>query len=240
MKKVAVVLTLALVCFAIMAVNSNTVSADEDINKVIKKLNQSKRIVEDSVMPVEDIDTVVKKLKSSKRILKKRVLPKIGAVPRTGQTTSYATGDDGDLQMGTAWPTPRFTDNGDGTVTDNLTGLIWLKDASCFGIRSWYDALNDCNNLADGQCGLGDGSIVGEWRLPNRFELESLLDLSQRPCLPPGHPFAGVPSSTIVYWSSTVYNGDSAFAWYVVVNNGNVWSYEKSINLYVWPVRGGQ
>jgi len=43
-------------------------------------------------------------------------------VPKTGQTTSYASGDDGDLELGTAWPSPRFTDHGNGTVTDNLTG----------------------------------------------------------------------------------------------------------------------
>jgi len=54
-------------------------------------------------------------------------------VPKTGQTTSYATGDDGDLEKGVAWPDPRFMDNGNGTVTDNLTGLIWLKNANCFG-----------------------------------------------------------------------------------------------------------
>src|SRR5215831_10404550 len=52
-------------------------------------------------------------------------------VPRTGQTTSYAAGDDGALQKGVAWPTPRFTDNNNGTITDNLTGLIWLKNANC-------------------------------------------------------------------------------------------------------------
>jgi hypothetical protein len=47
-------------------------------------------------------------------------------VPKTWQTTSYGTGDDGDLRKGVAWPDPRWTDNGDGTVTDHLTGLIWL------------------------------------------------------------------------------------------------------------------
>ncbi len=54
-------------------------------------------------------------------------------VPKTGMTTSYRTGDDGDLERGVALVTPRFTDNGDGTVTDNQTGLIWLKNANCFG-----------------------------------------------------------------------------------------------------------
>ena len=66
-------------------------------------------------------------------------------VPKTGKTTSYATGDDGDLEKGVAWPIPRFTDNSNGTIRDNLTGLIWLKDANCFGSRTWSEALSDCN-----------------------------------------------------------------------------------------------
>ena len=48
-------------------------------------------------------------------------------VPKTGQTTSYATGDDGNHQTGISSPNPRFTDNGDGTVMDKQTGLVWLK-----------------------------------------------------------------------------------------------------------------
>lgn len=50
------------------------------------------------------------------------------ALPKTGQTTNYATGDDGDLEKGTSWPSPRFIDNSDGTITDNLTGLIRNKN----------------------------------------------------------------------------------------------------------------
>jgi hypothetical protein len=66
-------------------------------------------------------------------------------VPKSGQTTSYATGDDGDLERGVEKPPlkDRFTDNGDGTVTDNLTGLIWLKNADCFGSRTWHEALHN-------------------------------------------------------------------------------------------------
>ena len=48
-------------------------------------------------------------------------------IAATGQTESYAPGDDGDLKKGVAWPEARFIDNGDGTVTDGLTGLTWLK-----------------------------------------------------------------------------------------------------------------
>ncbi len=51
----------------------------------------------------------------------------------TGQVTSYAAGDDGGFQAGEPWPSPRFIDNGDGTVTDQLTGLMWLQNANIFG-----------------------------------------------------------------------------------------------------------
>jgi hypothetical protein len=53
-------------------------------------------------------------------------------VPKTGQTESFATGDDGDLQMCVSWPTPWFIDNGDETVTDKLTGLIWTQNGQLF------------------------------------------------------------------------------------------------------------
>ena len=160
------------------------------------------------------------------------------AVPQTGQTTSYATGDDGDLEKGVAWPNPRFTDNGDGTVTDNLTGLIWLKNANCFGTRTWDQALSDCNGLSNGSCGLTDGSVDGDWRLPNVNELISLVDRGRLiPPLPFGHPFTNVRSDP--YWSSTTAADSSFFAWYVDMNLGDVFSVANGNVHYVWPVRGG-
>ena len=145
-------------------------------------------------------------------------------IPKTGQTECWdefgmsipcaGTGQDGEYQNGTSIA-PRLTDNGDGTVKDNLTGLIWLKDANCFGARPWTDALSDANTLANGSCGLAEHSVgqvrTGEWRLPNVRELHSLMDFSQfAPALPVGHLFAGVQSSGL-YWSSTTYaNAPSA------------------------------
>lgn len=158
---------------------------------------------------------------------------------QTGQTTSYADGDDGDLQRGVAWPAPRFEDNADGTVTDHLTGLIWLKNANCAGWMRWNDALDYCNNLASGSCGLTDGSVAGNWRLPNRKELMSLVDYDNyNPALPNGHPFNNVQSS---YYrsASTLANGTN-YAWYVSMYYGIVYDFRKSSNGYVWPVRGGQ
>jgi len=66
---------------------------------------------------------------------------------------------------------PRFTDNGNGAVTDNRTGLVWLKHASCFKDRTWDEAVVDVAELADGAvCDgvtLRDGSKPGDWRMPS-------------------------------------------------------------------------
>jgi hypothetical protein len=167
-------------------------------------------------------------------------------LPRTGQTVSYAAGDDGALQKGAVWPEPRFRDNGNGTVTDNLTGLIWLKDADCRdtvgGINKssgglvWADALTWCNNLDSGACSLSDGSKAGDWRLPNITELESLVDLqSYNPPLPSGHPFINVQAWS--YWSSSSYHYTYS-AWYVGMVDGYVNDGNKNDSSDVWPVRG--
>jgi hypothetical protein len=134
-------------------------------------------------------------------------------VLKTGQIISYATGDDGQYQAGATIPNPRFTDNGNGTVTDNLTGLIWLKNANCSGpfATNWQGALdfiaelNSTGKMSGNDC--GDTSNVGshqaDWRLPNINELLSLVDWSQRnPAVPPGLPFTNL-RITLSYWSST-------------------------------------
>ena len=171
-------------------------------------------------------------------------------VEKTGQITSYSAtgGEDGDLKKGVAWPNPRFTDKGNGTVTDNLTKLIWLKNANAFGVRTWEQALSDANTLSSGSAGLTDGSMAGDWRLPNRKELESLLDFAYYgPALSSasgmsqwtsGDAFIGVQSS--IYWSSTTYSGYTAGAWGVDLSDGSVSYGGKANTYYVWPVRAGQ
>lgn len=163
-------------------------------------------------------------------------------VPRTGQTTSYATGDDGDLEKGVAWPNPRFTDNGNGTVTDNLTGLMWLQEPTCMGPASWTNWLTLISNLSSGTdygCANYTAGTFDDWRMPNRFELESLLDLSEtHPALPAGHPFINVIS---YYWSSTTYAQDTNEAWQVDVSGyGGMRTATKGLAWRSWPVRGGQ
>jgi len=174
--------------------------------------------------------------------------PKRAWVEKTGQTIIYAPGDDGDFQKGVAWPVPRFRDNGNGTVTDRLTGLIWLKNANCFGTMEWGDALSVCNDLADGQCGLTDGSEPGDWRLPNIKEFQSPIHFGYYyPALPntegtgqwtEGDPFTGVQSG--FYWSSTTLAYYAGFAWSVGLAHFDVDFSNKSPSYFVWPVRGRQ
>jgi hypothetical protein len=159
-------------------------------------------------------------------------------VPKTGQTIPYAAGDDGSLQKGVPWPEPRFTDNGNGTVTDKLTGLIWMKNASVLGAASWSQALIIANGLKSGDADLTDGSVAGDWRLPNLRELQSLIDYSStNPALPAGHPFTGVQS--FFCWSSTTNAYYPTYAWHVFFSDGNVYGNVKSYFSYVWCVRGG-
>ncbi|MDZ7695559.1 MAG: DUF1566 domain-containing protein [Deltaproteobacteria bacterium] len=167
-------------------------------------------------------------------------------VPKTGQTTSYAAGDDGNLGEGVAWPDPRFMDNGDGTVTDNLTGLIWLKDGGCMGARAWGDSsgetfavISQFNEGVDFACGQYTAGTYTDWRLPNFRELLSLMDFGQEnPALPSGHLFTSVKNDS--YFSSTTRVDDAGRAWGVHIYQSYLINKDKTTTAYVWPVRGGQ
>ncbi len=183
------------------------------------------------------------------------------AVPETGQTTQYDTNtpqaDDGGTDPpGSALPTPRFTDNGDGSVTDNLTGLIWLQNADCAATTAaWQSALdyvvelNDTATMNTNSCGY-TGSQT-DWRLPTMRELHSLVHVGYTgPALSndagnakwandTSSSFTNVKSN--YYWSSTSYSDGTALAWRVAMSYGYVGNGHKTTaDYYVWPVRGGQ
>jgi len=172
-------------------------------------------------------------------------------VPKTGQTSTMdfhgalITSDDGYLQKGIEWPVPRFTDNNDGTVTDHLTRLVWLKNANCFGLIDWYHALFSAEDLASGQCQLTDGSVVGDWRVPNRNELLSTIDIEVEavgPKIAGQSYFTNFGESNPYYWtSSTAPPNWPAEAYYVNLYDGTSGyrgKREESANYcLVWPVR---
>lgn len=78
-----------------------------------------------------------------------------------------------------------------------------------------------------------------DWRLPNRFELESLLDLGTfGPALPSGHPFTNVQSD--YYWSSSINFADGVDMWRVDFYSGHVDSEYKEFNSnFLWCVHSG-
>jgi hypothetical protein len=180
------------------------------------------------------------------------------------------TDQDGELQEGVASPSPRFTKNVNaaddtgavggtagngicdgtetcnGTITDNLTGLIWLQNANCANAgRDWATALSDVaslnmngtmnsNNCSDTSKA---GSHQIDWRLPNVRELHSLVDYGRfSPSLPASHPFTNFQ---VNYWSSTTFAFNPEGAWVVGFFTGFVIPDFKTSSQSVTAVRGG-
>jgi uncharacterized protein YecT (DUF1311 family) len=181
----------------------------------------------------------------------------ISAIPQTGQKSCYHsvgyiidcknTGQDGELQKGVKWPDPRFTDNGNKTITDNLTGLMWTKDANApsSGLmvcdpakyKNFQGAIDYINCINTNKY-LG----YNDWRLPNRKEIFSLVNYGEVNSASWLHSqgFNNVQSH---YWSSTAYAfaSDSAYGAVWEINmNGYVSNTFTSFNAFVWPVRSGK
>jgi hypothetical protein len=146
-----------------------------------------------------------------------------------------------------------YTDNGNGTVTDHATGLMWEKLSDDDGIHdwdnsySWYDAFTIKIARLKTECFAG----YCDWRLPNRRELESLVVVSHTaPAVDPVFNTACAPGCTVTtcsctqpdsyYWTSTSYQDPSlSAAWAVGSNFGVVDGHEKFLELSVRAVRGG-
>ena len=146
----------------------------------------------------------------------------------------------------------RWCDQGDGTVKDMTTGLVWLKNANWGGHKTWRinavcsypdltcfdDAHQRAGLLAAGSAGadLSDGSSVGDWRLPTKTELYNLANGTESIRSSTPRVFTGVQSSH--YWSSTTYASYTSYAWTVYMGDGGVSSSDKGdYYFYVWPVR---
>lgn len=137
-------------------------------------------------------------------------------------------GQDGELQMGTAWPQPRFQELEQG-IWDRLTDLVWARASDLTGPVNWEQALQAIKELNHSLDPKG-------WHLPNINELESLVDAQEHtPALPSEHPFLDVQE---VYWSSTssMFEPDWAFALYMHKGAVGV-GYKPGAKFHVWPVR---
>lgn len=170
-------------------------------------------------------------------------------VAKSGQTSSFYINDDGALEKGVVAPSPRFIDNNNGTVSDRLTGLVWLKNGACAMFfpfdpnmgnvaRTWTAAMTACNNLTNGYCGLSDNSQPGDWRLPNVRELQSLVDYGQwNPALSVDSPLRASTQLNLDYWTSTSYASENATRWTVNFWTGGVVNRVESTTYYIRAVR---
>lgn len=149
----------------------------------------------------------------------------------------------------------RYEDNGDGTVTDCRTGLVWLRDASCDelgGTGNWENMMAAAAGLADGMCGLTDGSYPGFWRLPTVAEFMEMVASANKlgfdyPSLTnakgdakwttDGDAFVGVEHSCCEYWTSSEI--DTGGVWDLNMRTGDLDIDGKFSRNWVWPVRSG-
>ncbi len=123
-----------------------------------------------------------------------------------------------------------FVDNANGTISDTTTGLMWQKGET--GAMTWEQALAYCENL----------QLAGynDWRLPNRNELQSIVDYARYNPAIDQTMFPGATSS--YYWSSTTCAWNQGHAWgvYFFSGYGYVDFDDKSGSHYVRAVRAGQ
>jgi hypothetical protein len=154
----------------------------------------------------------------------------------TGIVSSFVSGDDGALK---ATITKMYIDNGDGTVTDNVTGLIYQKCSSGQGAidcstgnaitYTWNNANSYCNSL---------GLAGKSWRLPTVNELANILDYSKStsPTIDEKQ-FPSTKSGN--YWTSSSLALSTDLAWRVSFNIGSIY-YENKTTLgpYVRCISG--
>ena len=148
------------------------------------------------------------------------------SLPDTGQIKSYTEtrGEDSDYHINP----PSYIDNGDGTITDSVTGLIWQKKDDNKA-RSWQEAQTYAKKLKLGE--------YSDWRVPTAKELMHIIDNDRHfqaidktyfPNTKPGY-----------YWSSTTYEHNPKYAWRVNFIYGRLHNQKKSHDqYYVRCVRG--
>ncbi len=144
--------------------------------------------------------------------------------PDTDQTTSYTTtfGEDSDYTGNPPW----YTNNGDKTITDNNTGLLWQQYSSGT-LLTWDEANAYCAGL----------SLVGaSWRLPSRMELLTITVYDRSPAINTSYFANGGTKS----WTCTPDAYDGTYAWGVDFYDGNAETDYKTWKMHAQCVSGGQ
>lgn len=165
------------------------------------------------------------------------ISPPSRMLPRSGQVVTYDqagkaidfknSGQDGEFQRGEVWPTPRFVENGDGTISDTLTGLMWLTQGNCFGDLPWPTALQALSEFNRGEIACpGVKARYDDWFVPDLAQLASLVDYQASGA---GDALRLVGFSEVqngVYWSVTPHRNQQN-AWSVDFANGAISAVSK-------------
>lgn len=182
-----------------------------------------------------------------------------GKVLKTGQTTCFGpggavvgcagTGQDGEFQKGLS---RSYTDNGDGTITDNRTGLMWEKLSDDGTIHDKDDLYTWADTFAVKLATLNNGSGFAsytDWRLPNLYELLSIVDYQNvNPAVGSAFNSGCLPSCSVTtcscteandHWTSTAVQDAPSSKWRIYFHNGFVFPYPEGSMGYVRAVRGG-
>lgn len=134
-------------------------------------------------------------------------------IPDTGQNLSYTTtfGEDNDYTINS----PSYIDNGDGTITDNITGLMWQKTDG--GEMTIESASTYCDNLTLAN--------FTDWRLPTPMEAYSILNIQNAN---PAINTTYFSNTTAEYWwTNTFQAGDNTKVW-VTNAGGGIGNHSKS------------
>lgn len=182
--------------------------------------------------------------------------------PATGQTTCRdlggssvpcsGTGQDGETQTGRPLI---YVDNGDGTISDPNTGLMWEKLSDDGSIHDFNDVFTWDDARAVKIASLNASNFAGyrDWRLPNVKELISIVNYENNApaissefnaeCSPGCSALTCSCTSLAAYWTSTSYvNGagySTDWSWFVVFGSGRADAFQASLGLHARAVRGG-
>ena len=179
---------------------------------------------------------------------------------KTGQTACYdefgegiscvGSGQDGEYQYGAA---RTFVDDGDGTIRDESTGLVWEKIANDGTHHDADIAFQWRFAFTDKIAFLNTSKFAGhdDWRLPNRAELETLANLAvSQPAIYAPFQTSCDPGCTVLtcscsppelFWTSTTFSEDPELAWAVSFADGSVVPEQKAdSSKWVRAVRGGR
>jgi hypothetical protein len=125
--------------------------------------------------------------------------------PKSGALISITNYDDGYYKKGYPKTGPAFTDNGDGTATDNATGLTYIKDLTPIPDMSWTDSIAYAKNL----------SYAGktDWRVANIQEVMSFL----RPASGPSYYDTSIFTLNMVLWTSSPFGEYDTYVMVIMI-----------------------